>query len=171
VTGPPPTAASSEDFAAVFDRVGAKLHRLALALTADPASAEDVVQEAFVRVWRRRDRLTAPGQLDRYLLRAVRNLAFDLHRRGKVRSAALEEGKLGLLAPGAGSASDGVDREALNAALAALPPEQREVVVLRAFEGLTAPEIAERTGAPVGTVHSRYRYALERLRSTLKEAP
>ena len=59
----------------------------------------------------------------------------------------------------------------ISSGLVGLPVEQREVVMLRVYDGLTFPQIAERTEAPLGTVHSRFRSGLERLRAALKETP
>lgn len=148
----------------LFRRVGATAHRLALAITGDPQAAEDVVQEAFVRLAAREDLLRDPATLDGYLLRAVRNLALDWLRRARVRAGSAE-GVMLVAAPG--EAERGADPRRVSNALLALPPDQREVVVLRVWEGLSFRDIAERTEAPLGTVHSRFRYAMERLRALL----
>lgn len=148
----------------VFRALGPALYAQALSILRDAAAAEDVVQEAFVRVWRRRERLVQQEKLGGYLATAVRNLAFDQLRRGK---RAAEHQVLIATSP-ATSQPPELDAERLDAALAALPPEQGEVVVLRVHLELSFVEIAERTRAPLGTVHSRYRYAMTRLRETLR---
>lgn len=156
--------AGDEALGPVFRRLRAGLYAQALAIVCDPAAAEDVVQDAFVRVWRRRDRLDDLRQLDGYLFTAVRNLALDHQRRG-----AREGARLLAAAPAAGGEPrrDGPDVERIDRALQGLPPEQREVVVLHVHLGLSFAEVAQRTGAPLGTVHSRYRYAMTRLRERL----
>ena len=167
---PPPaadTTAPDDGFEALYARVGDTAYRLALTLLRDGPAAEDVVQEAFLRVFGRREALTPP--LDAYLLRTVRNLALDQRRRRVVEAKALAHTRrLVRLRPAAG---DGPDVDALERALAELPVEQREVVVLHAFEGWTFPRIAEHTDAPLGTVHSRHRYALKRLETLLGVTP
>jgi RNA polymerase sigma-70 factor (ECF subfamily) len=160
------TSSDSSFLAEVYERVGASLFRLALSITGEPASAEDAVQEAFVRVWRRRACLSEPARLDGYLHRAARNAALDQVRRGKSREK-LAEGAALLVRP-VGADADGPDPERIAAALMKLPLEQREVVLLRVYDGLPFKEVAARVGAPEGTVHSRYRYAMERLRALLE---
>lgn len=156
----------SDPFAEVYRDVGPSLYRLALAICGDAAAAEDVVQEAFVRVWRRRGRLRDSACLSGYLYRTARNLARDHCRRLKAKGKALE-GVAVLLRPAEGQA-EAPDVERISKALFALPVDQREVVFLRVYEGLAFKEVAERTGAPQGTVHSRFRYAMERLRTLLE---
>jgi len=148
----------------VFRHLGPALYAQALSILKDASAAEDVVQDAFVRVWRRRHRLVQQEKLGGYLATAVRNLAFDHLRRGR-RAA---ESQVLIAVSEAKSEPEVPDTERLDAALAALPPEQREVVVLRVHLELSFPEIAERTQSPLGTVHSRYRYAMTRLRETLR---
>lgn len=158
----------SDSFADAYRGAGESLYRLALAICGDRPAAEDVVQEAFVRVWRRRGRLRDSSRLTGYLYRTVRNLARDHRRRLESRGKALE-GVAGLLRPASGR-EDGPDAERISKALFALPVEQREVVFLRVYEGLPFKDLAERVDAPLATVHSRFRYAMERLR-TLLEVP
>lgn len=151
-----------ESLGAVFHRLGPALHAQALAILADPAGAEDVVQDAFVRVWNRRRRLADLERLDGYLFQAVRRLALDQLRRGARAERRILEAR-----PASPGASEGPDVERIDAALRGLPPEQREVVVLRVHLGLSFAEVAERTETPLGTVHSRWRYAMTRLRERL----
>lgn len=166
---PPPSADQGEDpaharaFAALVERAGARLVGLALALLGERAAAEDVVQEALARVWRRR-RALAPGALDGYVRQAVRHLALDRRARLDVEARALA----GRGAAAGTPPAPGDEVERVARALARLPDEQREVVVLRVYEGLEFKEIAARAGAPLGTIHSRYRLALERLRPHLE---
>ena len=153
-----------EPFADVYRRLGPSSYRLALAITGDPAAAEDAVQEAFVRVWRRRGNLASPTRLDGYLHRAVRNAALDQRRRTKARDT-LAQGAALLIRTADASGSE---PEQVAESLLRLPVEQREVVLLRVYEGLPFKEVAARVGAPLGTVHSRFRYAMERLRALLE---
>ena len=152
----------------VYRRVAPGLYRLALAITGDPALAEDVVQEAFVRVMGRGEGVERDRPLDGYLYRTGRNVALD-HVRRRRHDEAARRALLVAPKPGRrGGAGAEVDAERVSAALFALPVEQREVVVLRVYEGLTFREVSERTGVPLGTVCSRYRYALQHLRPLLE---
>lgn len=149
---------------ASYQRACKQGYRLALALTGDPSQSEDLVQEVFLRVLRRRERIRLPT-LDAYVTRAVRNAAYDFLRRrqtAKVTSAQVDTA----VAPGPATHPD---THAVAGALSALPPEQREVVHLRVYEGHSCQEVARLTGVPLGTVHSRYRYAIAKLRDLLEE--
>lgn len=164
-----------DPFADLFRRAGGAAYRAALAITGDPAAAEDVVQEAFVRVFSRPpgqdDREASGRALDGYLHRAVRNAALDHLRRRKVAVDKAREAAAALLQRRAGDARDaGPDAALVSRALFDLPVDQREVVVLRVWEGLSFPQIAERVEVPLGTVHSRFRYAMERLRAAFVAA-
>lgn len=153
-------------FAALVERTGARLVALALTLgVGDRSAAEDVVQEALARVWRRRQALGDPAGLDGYVAQAVRNVALNRRARREVEARALAQ----QAAPtDAAPLGDTTDAERVAQALAQLPDSQREVVVLRVYEGLEFKAIAARLGAPLGTIHSRYRLALERLRPHLE---
>ncbi|HEX5475492.1 MAG TPA: sigma-70 family RNA polymerase sigma factor [Vicinamibacterales bacterium] len=147
--------------ARAYRQHGAGLYRYALMLLADAADAEDVLQQVFAALADRRGGL-AIDDAGAYLRRAVRNAAFSLLRRRRtVRHFAgplLEP-----VAPGASPA----ERLALEQGLRQLPPEQREVVHLHVYEGMTFREIAAATGESVNTVAGRYRYALDHLRRFL----
>ncbi len=172
-----PGAANAGPLAQLYRRAAPRIYRLALAITASAAAAEDVVQETFVRALARTgERGRAAGNsiddgraLEPWLHRVARNLAIDAHRRVATDRQArrvLERRAPQVVRARAGESE--VDVERVNAALFELPIEQREVVLLRMWEGLSFPEIAERTDVPIGTVHSRFRYALARLRPLLE---
>ena len=147
----------------LYDRHAAGLYRYALMILADPAAASDAVQQVFLAVLNREDDDLASA--DHYLRRAVRNECFSLlrqRRRGIVTAV-----EAPLLEAVAGAADRPEERLALERALRALPPDQREVVHLKAFEGLTFQEIAAVTGESINTVASRYRYAIGRMRERL----
>lgn len=139
----------------------------ALAILHDPAEADDALQEAFLRVWQARERLDDPTRLAGYLRRCIRNIALDRLRRRRVGAearAALAARARILRAVGS---APGIDPEQLERALGGLPVEQREVIVLRVWGALDFAGIAARVEAPLGTVHSRYRLGMERLRRAL----
>src|SRR2546422_7795353 len=155
----------------------AAAHHLARWLTRTQADAEDVLQDAVLRAFRSFDRLR-PANPRAWLLRIVRNCCYDLrerHERGA--EAALDEETLppDAASPVLGLASESpearllriADGQALEAALRALPPEYREVFLLREVEDLSYKEIAEVAGVPIGTVMSRLSRARAQLRVLL----
>jgi len=159
--------AGQDAIGALYERIGPLAFRLARAILADAAEAEDVVQEAFLRIWRRHEQLLGPDELDGYTVRTVRNLAYKRIRRREVEGRAQESLEHAAVLVAGPAASR--EPPALDAALRKLPPEQREVIQLRVYEGLPMNTIADQTGVPLGTVHSRYRYALSKLRDHLRE--
>jgi len=146
----------------LYEQYGPRLYRYALLILADAAGAEDVVQDAFCRLAealkRRADVATLP-----YLATIVRNECYSrLRTRRRSPVVATEP----LLEPAAPEANAD-ERLLLEQALRALPPEQREVVYLKVYEGLTFQEIGDRCGISLNTAASRYRYALDALRHRL----
>jgi RNA polymerase sigma-70 factor (ECF subfamily) len=134
------------------------------------ADAEDVVQEAFVRFWRARQRADDPTA---FLYACVRRSALDWlrsHRRRVAREVVVARNEsIGDRLFVAGPERD-ERRAAIEAALANLPEDQRTVLVLKVWGGLTFPQIAETLEIPANTAASRYRYALDKLRILLAEA-
>jgi RNA polymerase sigma-70 factor (ECF subfamily) len=147
--------------ARLYDRLGPSLFRYAVMILADPAEAEDVIQRVFLALVGRSGE--AIGELDHYVRRAVRNEAFSSLRRlrpGEVGDAALLENV-------AVHDEAVTERLMLEQALRALPADQREVVHLHVYEGMTFAEIGVVSDAPPNTVASRYRYAIEKLKQSL----
>jgi RNA polymerase sigma-70 factor, ECF subfamily len=147
-----------------YDRHAAGLFRYALMLLGDTASAADAVQQVFLAVVRQG---RVGGRIDReehYLRRAVRNECFSALRRRRREPA----GDGPLVEPIASTPADPALQIAIDRALRALPPEQREVVHLKVFEGMTFKEIADLSDESINTIASRYRYALDKLRAHLQ---
>ena len=142
----------------LYDRYGAALYRYAVMVLADPAGAADVVQTVFVALLRGR---ATPEFDERYLRRAVRNECFSALRRRR-RDVLASAGPI--LETVSAESDRPEERLALEQALRELPPEQREAVHLKVFEGMTFQEIADVTGESINTVASRYRYGIEKLR-------
>ena len=145
-----------------------------LRLTGDRGRAEDLCQETFLRVVRAADGWEPRALFRTWLYAVARNQAQDEARRKAFRRTDPEADPAGTAAasddPGPEEAAAGaLRRPKLEAALASLPAEQREVFLLREHAGLRFPEIAEVTGVPENTVKSRMRYALEALRERLLE--
>jgi RNA polymerase sigma-70 factor (ECF subfamily) len=165
-------------FEVLLRRHRAAIHAFLYRLTGDAARAEDLAQETWLRVVAAAPRWEKRARFATWALSIARNLAVDDARRSVHRAA----DSLDAPRPGASPVADRVASDAplpdrgaesallrpkLEAALAALPLEQREVFVLREYAGVPFAEIADITGAPVPTVKSRMRYALEALRAEL----
>jgi RNA polymerase sigma-70 factor (ECF subfamily) len=165
-------------FDALVDRHRAGVYRFLARFLHDAARAEDLAQECWLRFVAAAPRWSARAPFRVWLYAVARNLAADearrmAHRRHDSLDDVVARGPFaGLAAPGRSpeeAAADLLLQPALRAAIAALPPEQREVFLLREYEGVPFADIAEITGAPVPTVKSRMRYALEALRRRLEE--
>lgn len=160
-------------FEALVRRHRTPIFSFLLRLTGDRGRAEDLCQEAFLRVVKASGAWEPRARFRTWLYAMARNLAVDESRRMAFRRASSLEADpaAGALAsddpPPDRAADAALVRPLLEAALAALPEEQREVFLLRERAGLRFPEIAEVTGAPEPTVKSRMRYALEALRERL----
>ena len=163
-------------FEAIFDRYGDLVYSTSLRVLRDAHLAQDVSQEIFVRLWRKPESYVAErGRFLTWLISVTRNRAVDeirsRGRRLRHETASPEEQEREIPA---GEAND----PALNAqlaeqartvrtALAELPPEQRQVIELAYFGGLTQQEISDRLDQPLGTVKTRIRLGMQKLRAAL----
>jgi len=156
---------------ALHVRYSGPLYSLALQVTRSDRSAQDVVQEAFVAVWKDAGRFDpAKGSLSSWLFALARHKAIDLIRRETNISKRTADVDLELQ-----EASDDVDeavwirvrRDRVVAAMATLPEAQRTALELAFFGGLTHVEVAEKLDIPLGTAKTRIRTALLRLRETI----
>ena len=156
----------------LYDRYRTMAYSIALRITADASLAEDVVQDAFLGAWRNAARyVEGRGSVKTWLLSIVHHRAIDAVRRRRPTSE-LPEAEAppppALTLPDVWKEVAGnLDREAIAAALATLSVVQREAIELAYFGGLTQVEIADRTGAPLGTVKSRVRLGLLAMRAEL----
>jgi len=155
-------AGREEAFAALYDRHGPALYRVALALLGSREAAEDAVQDVFAALVRSRHKLAGVADLRAYLFAALRRAAARLASERKARPLVADVAAQ----PRCLNAERAAD---LERALAALPPEQREVLALKIDGELTFAEIAVLLGVSANTAASRYRYALEKLRAALGE--
>ena len=159
-------------FEALVRRHRTPLFSFLLRLTGDRGRAEDLCQDAFLRAVRASGEWEPRARVQTWLYAIARNLAVDEARRQAFRRAEPLDAGAAAAAPADDPAPDraadaALVRPKLEAALAALPEEQREVFLLREYAGLRFHEIAEVTGTPENTVKSRMRYALEALRERL----
>jgi len=166
---------------ALYDRYAPRLLGLATQMLGQTALAEEILQEAFFRVWERAETFDPlRGQLAVWLVAVLRNLCRDALRQQKARPMTVESA-LSLpeesqwanlpdpLSDVPATASARARRERVRRALAQLPEDQRQVVELSFFGGLTRREIAAQLKDPEGTVHTRARLALQKLRSLLQD--
>jgi RNA polymerase sigma-70 factor (ECF subfamily) len=144
----------------LYEKHGGVLAAYACCCGLDFASAEDAVQQVFLKLLRGESPILRTPIA--YLYRAVRNVSFNMRRDRKYEIGLAEPEKWFVRERGAPE-----EVLALQTALRELPEEQREVVFLRIWSGLTLQEIADATKMPMNTVASRYRYALEKLRGRL----
>lgn len=156
-------------FAALYERLSPPLFRVAVTMLADRAAAEDAVHDLFVSLARYRDRLTRTKDLDAYVFTCLRNgIQAALRRRQRERRHLLgwtQTRSQESAEPGPSEAAD----DELNAAMARLPAEQREIVTLKVDGGLTFAQIGDVLGIGMNTAASRYRYAMEKLRRWLED--
>jgi RNA polymerase sigma-70 factor (ECF subfamily) len=160
-------------FEVLFDRHRAVAFSLAYRMCGRRSMAEDVVQEAFLSLWRsgaRYDR--ARGSVRSWILGVVHNRAIDLFRRDSVRTGrdvADEQAVERMPSPDSteGEVHRREDASQVRRALQELPPEQRTVIELAYFGGFTHSEIAEQLKLPSGTVKGRMRLGLTKLRLSL----
>ncbi len=162
-------AGDPEAFAALYDRLALRLLGAARTMTGSTAEAEDVVQDLFVELARGRARLAAVADLEAYVFTMLRNAVRRRGRRAALDRRAVLAITEGRRAAGAFAETAELPDDALASAVAALPEAQREVVALKIDAGLTFAEIAAVTGTSLNTAASRYRYALEKLRTALAD--
>jgi len=151
-----------ESVKALYEQHGAALAAYGCCCGLDFASAEDAVQQVFLKLLQ-----GSFGEVQTpipYLYRAVRNASSN-QRRDRRRETEISEGEPWFTH----ATANRVEVLSLQTALRELPEEQRETVFLRVWSGMTLQEIAEAMGTPLNTVASRYRYALEKLRDRLRE--
>ena len=151
---------------ALYRAHAAEALRLGYLLTGDRILAEDLVQDAFVKVLGRFHDLRNKDAFWWYLRRTIVNLASSTFRRRRVERAWLSSQR-----PGEASVSphDLGERDRLRHALMKLRPEQRAAIVLRFYEDLSEADTAEALGMPLGTVKSTVSRGLERLRNELPD--
>ena len=161
-------------FGRAYDEHSRGVYTAAYRILGDPTQAQDVVQDVFLRLWRRPGSFDAGrGDLGPYLRMMARSRALDLWREGQAAGRASDRLKLAVAQdpprdeadrPSA-QAERREDGETVRAAVRRLPEAQREAVVMAYWGGLTADEIARRIEVPLGTAKSRIRLGLEKLRA------
>jgi RNA polymerase sigma-70 factor, ECF subfamily len=165
-------------FSRVYDQHARGVYGAAFRILGDSARAQDVAQDVFLRVWRNPNRFDARrGELGSYLRLMARSRALDVYResqaagraRDRLEVVADTEAQLDDDRPAAIAERD-EERAVLRAALRRLPESQREALVLAYCGGMTADEIARRSGVPLGTAKSRIRLGMAKLRAEVEPA-
>ncbi len=155
-----------------YDEHAQALFAFLLNLTRNADDTRDVLQEVFIKLARQSELLRGVRDERAFLLRLAHNAAVDLMRRRSTRdkyheALGTDAERLSPFAP-ADNPDEAAFRDELSAALGALPPDQRAVVHLKLWEGLTFEQIAATLGIPLNTAASRYRYGIDKLRERLR---
>jgi RNA polymerase sigma factor (sigma-70 family) len=170
-------AGDERAFRELFARYAPVAHALAFRLVRQAQVAEEIVQEAFLAVWRAPERFDpARGSVRSWLMGTVHHRAVDAVRREQAQRRRADQAAA-LVPRVAEDPTDDVlsaidlprERRLVQKALAGLPDEQRDVIQRMYFDGMSQSQIAERTGLPLGTVKSRTLLAMRRLRTHLGE--
>jgi RNA polymerase sigma factor (sigma-70 family) len=159
---------ADEDWTPWLNRHGPAMLLLARQWANDASEAEDIVQEAFLRFWRLREKAADRAA---YLYACVRSVATELRRGGSRREAREKRvARPERVADWFTAAPERAERDArIERLLRDLPPAQREVVVMKLWGRLSFEQVAVALGTSPNTAASRYRYALEKLRAELAE--
>ncbi len=152
----------------LYDRYGTLVYSLALRVLRQPTQAEEITQDVFVKVWQRPDRWTPTlGRFSSWLLAVTQNAAIDRLRREKRRPILVDDGIAEIIPadqvtiPGQGLWYDG---QLLRNLMERLPVEQAQLIELAFFQGYTHSELADLLDLPLGTVKTRLRSGLQKLR-------
>lgn len=160
--------------AELYDRYARLVFSLGVRVLNDRSGAEEIVQEVFAKVWLKAgDFETSRGKFSSWLIGIARHQCIDELRRRRVRPATDGTDVASL---GSGAESDpmesavmAAEQQRIRNALAQIPVEQRQAIELAFFEGLSHQQIADRLDAPLGTVKTRLRLGMQKLRDLLKE--
>jgi len=168
--------AQEDALSELYDRYSTLIYSVAMNALSDQALAEEITQDVFVRVWERAGTYrNEQGSVATWLASIARNRAIDIFRHNRARQINLNtswEAAENLDSPASQNVEEEVDLaqrvQYVRWAVAQLPEEQRSALSLAYFQGLTHPEIAQKLGEPLGTVKTRIRLAMEKLRVLLQ---
>ena len=164
----------SEAMEVLYDRYGGLVYSIALKILQNSSDAEDLTQDVFITLWQKNHYQSERGSLKSFLGLFTRCRAIDKLRKRNTTQNFLTRWQLNLY-EGSSSllplekAESQEQKKQLQKALSLLPKEQREILIMSFFEGLSRTEIAEKLNLPVGTVKSRVRLAFVKLKKLLLE--
>lgn len=169
--------ARPEALSALYDRYGRLVYSMAFHATGDPETAEEITQDVFVRVWEKAATYRVEqAKVSTWLASIARYRSIDILRQRGIRP---EGQSIGLddLNPGSepkvdspeGAAEKSIEHARVRAAVASLPKDQQLALQLAYFQGLSHSEIAQRLDEPLGTVKTRIRLAMQKLREMLQD--
>jgi len=154
--------------AKVYDFAGRELYGYLAGLTGSVHDAEELLNDLFIKIVVQSSSLAKARNVKAYLYRMAANLAYDRCRQQQKRSRHLSDYAI-ILETGENTEWNAEKTVELNQAMTALPPEQREVIIMKFYLKKTFGEIAADLNIPLPTVTSRYRYALQKLKTRLEE--
>ena len=157
----------------LYERYASALMGLALKMLGDRIAADEAVQETFWKVWNKAETYVRErGAVLSWLFGITHHLCIDMIRRQRADVVSLGVESIGNPVQMEMGVADKVNTASLykqvQAALDMLPPEQRQAIEMAYFGGMTRQEIAGATGVPLGTVHTRVRLALQKLKNELR---
>lgn len=157
---------------ALYDRYGRLIFSMAMRITGDRLTAEEVTQDVFQVVWQQTAAFRpTSGTIPAWIIGITRHRAIDRIRsqrhKARQKDTQIDDAMAAVLSDNTSVENDAVLRSDIRAALGDLPNEQRHVIELAYYGGLTTVEIASSMGTPVGTVKTRLRLGLSRLRTAL----
>lgn len=168
----------TEALSVLYDRYGRLVFSLAIHIVGDQATAEEITQDVFFRIWEKASTYRVEqAKVSTWLTSITRYRAIDILRQRGVRpeqnSVDWAEDTLSMLPAGADDPEDAtelsMEQKRIQKALANLPEDQRQAVALAYFQGMTHTEIADTLKVPLGTVKTRIRLAMQKLREMLRD--
>jgi RNA polymerase sigma-70 factor (ECF subfamily) len=161
----------------LYDRYHRLVFSLALNIVGEPAAAEEVTLDVFTRVWEKAESYRSDqSRVKTWLLSITRYRSIDVLRRSNARPehnratwAEVSSEQLARASNSEEMVEQALQQERVRAAVAQLPPDQKEALALAYFKGYTHSQIAETLNQPLGTIKSRIRLAMQKLRDTLQE--
>jgi len=158
----------------LYDRYRHQIYRTALAITHDPAAAEDILQECFLRVHHYAHRIDSSLPIAPWLYRVTVNLSYTWAKQKPIKNLSIEVFIEQLISPSGHAPDTTVERvelsERIHQAIADLPFGQKVVIVLYYLNGMSLKEISDILDCPVGTVKSRLYHARESLKERIEES-
>lgn len=153
----------------LYARFSKQIYSLARRMLRDESAAEDVTQDVFVKIWQKAlDYMQSKGSVSTWVMTIAHHSAVDaIRRRSSHETVVLEEGELERYADE--HSDNRLEQVTVSRALAALEPGERGLIELAYFEGLSHSQLATRTGIPLGTIKSRLRLGLQKLKDALGE--